>query len=72
MDEFDEIVANAFTSYEEVVMVSDAQIGAEHDIDREAARIPAYVDVLLQHAQWARYQAFRANPDTNGNPFGMH
>lgn len=71
MQTFEEIVANALTSREEVEMVSNAQIGAEEDIDREAAHIPVYVDVLLQHAQWARYQAFRMNRDQGNNPFGL-
>jgi hypothetical protein len=68
---FEEIVANGITSREEVEMVSDAQIGAEHDIDREAMQVVAYVDVLLQHAQWARYQAFRMNQNPGTNPFGL-
>jgi hypothetical protein len=66
MDEFDAIVANSITSLEEVVMVSDAQIGAEHDIDREASQVVAYVDVYLQSQEWARNQRNRPNP------FKMH
>lgn len=66
---FEEIMDNALTSREEVEMISNAQIGAEQDIDAEAARIPAYVDVLVQHA---RYQAFMVKRnDPNTNPFGL-
>jgi hypothetical protein len=68
MYSFEEIVANALTSREEVEMVSNAQIGAEQDIDAEAAHIPVYVDVLLQHA---RYQAFLINRNPGTNPFGL-
>lgn len=51
---FEEIMDNTFTSDEEVRMVSSARMGAEQDITAEAARIPAYADVLLQQHQWGR------------------
>lgn len=65
---FEEIMDNALTSREEVEMISDALIGAEHDIDREAMRTVAYADVLLQHAN---YQAFMINRNPGNNPFGL-
>ena len=65
---FEEIVANGITSREEVEMVSDAQIGAEHDIDREATQVAASADTLTRHAT---YQAFMINRNPGNNPFGL-
>ena len=68
---FDAIVENSITSREEVEMVSNARIGAEEDIDAEAAHIPVYVDVMLQHARYQAFLAERVNRNPGTNPFGF-
>jgi len=68
MQTFEEIVANALTSREEVEMVSNARIGAEYDIRNEAEEVIASADTLVKYA---RFQAFFANPNPGTNPFGL-